>query len=60
MTQIPDTFNAFRIHQTDDGYHSGVEAISIKEMSEGDLTVRVDWSSINYKDALEDYVSVPM
>jgi acrylyl-CoA reductase (NADPH) len=52
MTQIPEQFNGFRINNNDDGYSSAVEAMSLNDLSEGDLTVRVDWSSINYKDAL--------
>lgn len=48
----PASFNAFRIHNDDAGYRSGVESITIGDTSEGDVTVRVDWSSINYKDAL--------
>ena len=52
MTIVPDTFNAFRIHDDSDGYRSGVESISIDDLSEGDVTIRVAWSSINYKDAL--------
>jgi acrylyl-CoA reductase (NADPH) len=52
MTQVPDRFNAFRINQDDQGYRSGVQTVSLEELSDGDLTVRVDWSSINYKDAL--------
>jgi len=52
MSQIPDSFNAFRIHNDERGYRSGIETLTIDDLSEGDLTVRVDWSSINYKDAL--------
>lgn len=52
MTQIPDRFNAFRINQDDQGYHSGVQTVELNDLSDGNITVRVDWSSINYKDAL--------
>lgn len=52
MTSIPDTFDAFRIHNDSDGYRSGVESISIDDLSVGDVTIRVAFSSINYKDAL--------
>lgn len=50
--QIPDRFRGFRIHQDDRGYRSGIEELSIEDLSAGDLVVRVDWSGINYKDAL--------
>jgi len=52
MTQIPETFRSFRIHKDEDGYRAGLENIRLDDLSEGDLTIRVGWSSINYKDAL--------
>jgi len=52
MSNIPPTFKAFRIHNDDDGYHSGLDAVSISDLSEGEVTIQVAWSGINYKDAL--------
>ena len=52
MPDIPATFTTFRIHDDSDGYRSGIEQVSIGDLSEGDVTIRVEWSSINYKDAL--------
>jgi len=52
MTNIPDSFKAFRIHNDGEGYRSGIENISIEDVSEGDVTIRGEWSGINYKDAL--------
>ncbi len=52
MSKIPATFRVFRIHDDSQGYRSGVEDISIDDLTEGDVTIRVEWSSINYKDAL--------
>lgn len=52
MTAIPDTFKAFRIHNDAEGYRSGIENISIDDLSEGDVVIRGEWSGINYKDAL--------
>jgi len=53
MTQaIPDGFRAFRIHNDDDGYRAAVETIGLADLSEGDVTIRVRYSGINYKDAL--------
>jgi len=52
MNQIPETFRAFRIHNDDKGYRSGMEPLAPDDLGEGDLTVQVSWSSINYKDAL--------
>jgi len=49
---IPETFRAFRIHNDDAGYRAAVEHISLDDLSEGDVTIRVLHSGINYKDAL--------
>ena len=52
MTKIPDTFKAFRIHNDAEGYRSGVENITLDDLSKGDVVIRGEWSGINYKDAL--------
>lgn len=52
MTAIPDSFNAFRIQNDADGYRAGVESTTLADLSEGNVTIRVAWSGINYKDAL--------
>ena len=52
MTGIPESFKAFRIHNDGEGYRSGIENISIDDVSAGDVTIRGEWSGINYKDAL--------
>lgn len=52
MSNIPAQFSAFRIHNDDDGYRSGLESISIDDLSEGEVTIQVAWSGINFKDAL--------
>jgi putative YhdH/YhfP family quinone oxidoreductase len=52
MSKMPKTFKAFRIHDDSDGYRSGIEKVSIDDLSEGDVTIKVAYSSINYKDAL--------
>lgn len=52
MSNIPSQFNAFRIHNDDDGYRSGLESIAIDDLSEGEVTIQVAWSGINFKDAL--------
>lgn len=48
----PESFNAFRIHNDDAGYRSGIEQLSIGQLSEGDVVIRATHSSVNYKDAL--------
>jgi len=52
MSNVPETFRAFRIHNDSDGYRAAVEAVSLDDLSEGDVTIRCHYSSINYKDAL--------
>lgn len=49
---LPATFNAFRIHQDDNGHRSGLEAIGLDQLNPGEVVVRAQWSSVNYKDAL--------
>ena len=49
---IPSSFRAFRIFDDEDGYRSGIVEQSIDEQTEGDVVIRVEYSSINYKDAL--------
>jgi putative YhdH/YhfP family quinone oxidoreductase len=52
MNNIPEKFKAFRIHNDSKGYRSGIDDVSLDDLAEGDVTIRVGWSSINYKDAL--------
>jgi acrylyl-CoA reductase (NADPH) len=49
---IPETFEAFRIHDDEEGFRAGWELQNINDQSEGDVVVEVHYSSINYKDAL--------
>ena len=49
---IPTRFRAFRIHNDDDGYRSGIEEISPDQLGSGDVTIAVKYSGVNYKDAL--------
>ena len=46
------TFNAFRIHQDVSGHRAGLEVLSLDQLTPGEVTVRVEWSAVNYKDAL--------
>lgn len=52
MTTVPDQFKAFRIHNDGPGHRAGVEDLQLDQLSPGDLVLRVEWSSVNYKDAL--------
>ena len=49
---IPEKFNALRIFDDEHGYRAEIVEQGIDEQSEGDVVIRVAWSSVNYKDAL--------
>jgi len=49
---VPDKFPAFRIHNDDNGHRSGIEDVSIDDLSPGEIVIRSAYSSVNYKDAL--------
>jgi len=49
---VPDRFRAYRVHNDDQGYRGLVETIGLDDLDEGDVTIRVAYSGINYKDAL--------
>ena len=48
----PETFRAFRIHGGDTAHRSGIEQVSIDDLSPGEVVIRTAYSSVNYKDAL--------
>lgn len=52
MTTLPNTFNAFRIHNDDNGHRAGIEQVSLDELSPGEVLIQAAYSSVNYKDAL--------
>ena len=45
-------FKAFRIHQKTKRIVSGFEQITLSDLTEGDVVIKVAYSGINYKDAL--------
>ena len=49
---LPDHFRAFRIHDDGAGYRSGVEDVSLGDLSPGEIVIRTAYSSVNFKDAL--------
>lgn len=46
------SFRAFRIHQQDRKIVSRLETIGLHDLNEGEVVVKVRYSTINYKDAL--------
>ena len=49
---IPELFQAFRIHNDNQGYRAGLDTIGPDDLSSGDVSVQIAYSSVNYKDAL--------
>lgn len=45
-------FDAFRIHSDDAGYRSGIEPLTLDDLSPGEVVIKSGYSSINFKDAL--------
>lgn len=43
---------AFRVHQDESGFRSGVERLDVSALPDADVTVKVHYSSVNYKDGL--------
>ena len=52
MSSIPNQFSCFRINQKDEKIVSGLEMVSIEDINPGEVTLKTEYSSINYKDAL--------
>jgi acrylyl-CoA reductase (NADPH) len=53
MTQtMSDTFRALRVHKTDAGQETRFEDLTLDDLMDGDVVVRVEYSTINFKDGL--------
>jgi acrylyl-CoA reductase (NADPH) len=53
MTAIPSTFRAFVAERLDDGrVERGARDFAADDLPTGEVEVRIDWSSVNYKDGL--------
>jgi acrylyl-CoA reductase (NADPH) len=52
VTQPPAAFRAFVAEKLDDRVDRGIRPFGPADLPSGEVTVRVDWSSVNYKDAL--------
>jgi len=49
---IPNQFTAFRIHDDADGYRASIESLSLDELNPGEVVIKTEYSSVNFKDAL--------
>src|ERR1700754_1558388 len=45
-------FRAFRINNDANGYRAGLTEVSVADLTDGEVLVKVEWSSVNFKDAL--------
>jgi acrylyl-CoA reductase (NADPH) len=52
MKETPMTYQALQIEKDDAGYHCTLKTLDDSALPEGDVTVQVDFSTINYKDGL--------
>lgn len=49
---MSETFRALRVHKTDAGTEARFEDLTEADLMPGEVTVRVDYSTVNYKDGL--------
>ena len=49
---LPDTFRALLIDKSGDAVRAALTSFPAASLDPGEVTIRVRWSSINYKDAL--------
>jgi putative YhdH/YhfP family quinone oxidoreductase len=49
---MTDSFAAFTAEKTDDGFRRGLTELTLDDLPAGDVTIDVEWSSVNYKDHL--------
>lgn len=52
MSALPSSFQAFRIHNDEEGFRADWAPQSIDEQTAGEVVIEVHYSSVNYKDAL--------
>ncbi|MFC3078282.1 MDR family oxidoreductase [Phenylobacterium terrae] len=49
---MSDTFRALRVHKTDAGQETRFEDLTAADLMDGDVVVRVEFSTVNFKDGL--------
>lgn len=49
---MSESFHAFVLDKSDAGFSAGVRQLTLDDLPDGDVTVRVRYSSVNYKDGL--------
>ena len=49
---VPDSFSAYVVTQDGDRIDAGVRVLDPDQLGADQVTIRVDWSAVNYKDAM--------
>src|SRR5690348_9605960 len=49
---VTESFPAFVVNKTDDAFSAGIQQLTLADLPAGDVTVRVAYSCVNYKDGL--------
>ena len=57
---MSERFSALRFHRTDGAVRGELEELSLDDLSPGNTLIRVEYSSVNYKDALAATGSAPI
>ena len=52
MSSLPETFRAFVAETIDGAHRRGVRDFTASELGPGEVDIRVEWSSVNFKDGL--------
>ncbi len=50
--ELPASFPAFVVERAGDRLDQGVRSLTVGDLGDGDVVVRVDWSAVNYKDGM--------
>lgn len=50
--EMESAFRAFRVHQDEEGFSSGIDTLKLSDLPDNDVTIKVFYSSVNYKDGL--------
>ena len=56
---MSQTFRALRLSKTDTGQEARVEDLTDADLMDGDVDVRVDYSTLNYKDGVALTATAP-
>jgi acrylyl-CoA reductase (NADPH) len=52
VTALPDPFRAYVVNRVGERFERGLRTLTPDDLPDGDVDIRVDWSSVNFKDGL--------